>query len=155
MILSKISFPKHQNKVILVLRLLNLDDFSSDFLGLRNLCSLNDPGGSCNLTDLNSLYSPISWAFPDPDPDGLIITGTKMTSVGNFFWNGSSKIQFFTNMVPFLMEAIEAILCYFFENWLMKLKFSNLRNTQIPSPSQFFKVCISNPVARPCRGPFT
>ena len=32
------------------------------------------------------------------DPDGLIITGTKITIAGNFLWNGSSKIQFFTNI---------------------------------------------------------
>ena len=35
-------------------------------------------------------------------------------------------------MVPFLSEAVdlvEASLCYFFENWLMKLKFFYLRNT--------------------------
>ena len=58
-----------------------------------------------------------------PDPDGLIITGTKMTNVGNFLWNGSSKNSIFhEHMVPFLMEAVEAIQCYFFENWLMKLK---------------------------------
>ena len=42
-----------------------------------------------------------------PDPDGLIITGTKITNTGKFLWNGSSKIQFFPNMVPFLMEAVE------------------------------------------------
>ena len=29
------------------------------------------------------------------------------------------------------MEAVEANLFYFFENWLMKLKFFNLRNIQI------------------------
>ena len=33
---------------------------SSDFLGLRNLCSLMDLSSLCNLTGLNSLYSPIS-----------------------------------------------------------------------------------------------
>ena len=33
-----------------------------------------------------------------PDPDGLIITCTKITNTGNFLWNGSSKIQFFTNI---------------------------------------------------------
>ena len=32
-----------------------------------------------------------------------------------------------------MSEAVEASLCYFFENWLMKLKFPNLRNIQIPS----------------------
>ena len=29
---------------------------------------------------------------------------------------------------PFLLEAVEASLCHFFENWLMKLKFPNLLN---------------------------
>jgi hypothetical protein len=33
---------------------------SSDFLGLRNLCSLIDLSSLCNLTGLTSLYSPIS-----------------------------------------------------------------------------------------------
>ena len=34
-------------------------------------------------------------------------------------------------LAPFLSEAAEASLCYFLENWLMKLKCPNLRNTQI------------------------
>ena len=29
---------------------------------------------------------------------------------------------FYWYLVPFLLEAVEASLCYFFENWLMKLK---------------------------------
>ena len=32
------------------------------------------------------------------DPDGWIIPGTKMTNTCLFLWNGSSKIQFFTNI---------------------------------------------------------
>ena len=36
-------------------------------------------------------------------------------------------------MVPFLMEAAEASLCFFFFFFLMKLKCPNLRNTQIHS----------------------
>ena len=40
-------------------------------------------------------------------------------------------------MVPFLSEAVEVSLCYFFENWLMKCKCPNLRNTQLPS---FYRV---------------
>ena len=42
---------------------MNMDDsevLSSDFVGLRNLCSLIDLSSLCNLTGLNSLYSPIS-----------------------------------------------------------------------------------------------
>ena len=33
-----------------------------------------------------------------PDPNGWIIPGTKMTNTGPFLWNGSSKIQFFTDI---------------------------------------------------------
>ena len=36
-------------------------------------------------------------------------------------------------LVPFLSEAIEASQCYFFENWLMNLKYPNLRIILIPS----------------------
>jgi hypothetical protein len=32
------------------------------------------------------------------DPDGLIILSTQMTNTSPFLWNGSSKIQFFTNI---------------------------------------------------------
>ena len=41
--------------------------------------------------------------------------------------------NFHRNMAPFLSEAVEANLRYLFENWLMKLKFPDLRNIQIPS----------------------
>ena len=42
---------------------MNMDDsevLSSDFVGLRNLCSLIDLSSLCNLTGLNSLESLIS-----------------------------------------------------------------------------------------------
>ena len=32
------------------------------------------------------------------DPDGWIIPGTQMTNTSSFLWNGSSKIQFFTDI---------------------------------------------------------
>ena len=38
---------------------------------------------------------------------------------------------FYRYLVPFLSEAVEANLCYFFENWLIKLKCPNLRNTLV------------------------
>ena len=44
-------------------------------------------------------------------------------------------------MVPFLTEAVEASLCYFFENWLMKLKCPKLLKplgTLIHQNSQFY-----------------
>ena len=69
-----------------------------------------------------------------PGPDGLIITGTKMTNTGHFLYNESSEFQFFTSIgYLFLSKAVEASLLYFLENWLMKLKSPNLRNIHIPS----------------------
>ena len=50
-----------------------------------------------------------------------MIPGTKMTNTGPFLWNGSSKIHFF-----YWSIHVEDSRCYFFENWLMKLKFPNL-----------------------------
>ena len=47
---------------------------------------------------LTSLASTALFPQKTPDPDVLIITGTKMTNVGHFMWNGSSKTQFFTNV---------------------------------------------------------
>ena len=47
------------------------------------------------------------------------------------FWQNHENP--FWTLVPFLSEAVEASLCYFFEKWLMKLKFPNLRNMQISS----------------------
>ena len=40
----------------------------------------------------------------------------------------NEKIIFHWYLIPFLLEAVEASLCYFFKNWLMKLKFPNLLN---------------------------
>ena len=36
-----------------------------------------------------------------PDLDDWIVPGTKMTNAGPFLWNGSSKIQFFTDFSTF------------------------------------------------------
>ena len=40
------------------------------------------------------------------DPDGWIISGTKMTNTCPFLWNGSSKIQFFTNIWYFFCRRL-------------------------------------------------
>ena len=82
--------------MILVLKLLNLriwktEVLNCDFPGIRNLFSPIDLSGLCNLTGLNSKCQ-----FPqkNSDPDGLVITGTKITNTGDFLWNGTPKIQF-------------------------------------------------------------
>ena len=58
------------------------------------------------------------------DPHGLITPSTQMTNTSPFLWNGSSNIQFFTDI--FLWEAVETSRYFFFENWLMKHKSPNL-----------------------------
>ena len=100
----------------------NLDDS----LGLTNLCSPIDLSGLCSLQPY--------FLKKHPGKDDMIITGTKMTNTSHLLQNESSRIQFFTDIwYLFLSEAVEASLCYFLENLLMKLKCPNLRNIQIPS----------------------
>ena len=48
-----------------------------------------------------------------------------------FFWQNHENPCWI--LALFLSEVVEASLCYFFKNWLMKLKCPNLRNIQIPS----------------------
>ena len=60
------------------------------FSDLKNLCSLIDLGSLCNLNGLNSLYSPI-YSKKNPDPDGLIITGT---NTGHFCGMDHQKSNF-------------------------------------------------------------
>ena len=82
-------FPKHQNKVILIIRLLN----SRTWMPLKTSVVIFQVNDLCNLIDLTGpkcLYSPF-FLKKHPDPDGLIITGTKMTKTGHFLWNGSSR----------------------------------------------------------------
>ena len=89
MILPKKGFSKHQNKV----KPKNLDDsdvLSSDFPGPRT--------SAASLTSLVSTASKPYFTKKNPDPDGWIIPDTKMTNTGSFLWNGSSKIQFFTDI---------------------------------------------------------
>ena len=87
------NFPKQNDISPQIIKFKNQDYsevLSSDFPGLRNLYSLtdlSDLSGLCNLTGLNSLYSPISLKKL-PDPDDLIIYGTKMTNNCHFLWNG-------------------------------------------------------------------
>ena len=56
-----------------------------------NLCSLNDLNNFNGLNDLDSLISSKYLLI-------LIISGTKMTNNCLFLWNGSSEVQFFTNI---------------------------------------------------------
>ena len=48
------------------------------------------------------------------DCDGWIIPGTKMTITGPFLWNGSSKIQFFTDISTISVRGCWGQLMSFF-----------------------------------------
>jgi hypothetical protein len=114
-----------------------ISDISPQIIDFKNLDDsvVIFPALQTSAVSLTSVASATSLAYSHifskklPVPDGLVITETKITNTGHFLWNGSLKIQYFTNIwYLFLSEAVEASLCYFFENWLMKLKFPNLRN---------------------------
>ena len=65
------------------------------------------------------------------------------------FWkkNWQNHETPFLILAPFLSEAVEANLCYFFKNWLMKLKYTNLLKplvTIIHKNHQFFY--LSEPI---------
>ena len=87
----------------------NKDGFEvlhSDFSGLKNLCSLIDLSGLCNLTGFNSLYSPNS------SKNFLILMvissiTPKWPIVVIFLWNGLSKITIFTDIwYPFCRRLL-------------------------------------------------
>ena len=111
MILSNIFFSKHQNKA----EFKNLDDFEvliSYFPGLRSTAA--SLTSSVSATSLASTASKALVYKKLSDPDVWIIHGTKMTNAGPFLWNGLLKIQFFTDLIPFLLETVEACRCYIF-----------------------------------------
>ena len=72
-------------------------ELSSDFSGLRYLCSFIDLGSLRNLNGLNNLQNPF-FLNKIPDLDDFIPRGTKMTNTGLFLWIGSLKIQNFTDI---------------------------------------------------------
>jgi hypothetical protein len=92
---KSIFFSKHQNKA----EFKNLD-FSkvliSDFPDLRTYeASMTS---TASTTSMASITFTASFHQNITDCDGWITPGTKMTNIGPFLWNGSSKIQFFTDI---------------------------------------------------------
>ena len=59
------------------------------------------------------------------DCDGWIIPGTIMTNTGPFLWNGSSKIQFFTDISTISVKGCWGFQCYCF--WKL------VEETQMPT----------------------
>ena len=97
-ILQKNIFSKHQNKA----EFKNLDDsevLSSDFPDLRT--------SAASVTSAASMTFTASFHQKNTAPDGWILPGNQMTNTAPFLWNGLPKIQIFTDIVPFLSEAVE------------------------------------------------
>ena len=95
-------FPKHQNKVILFLKLLN----SRTWMMLKTSVVIFQAleTSTASLTSAASATSLASTPYflkNRPDP------GTKMTNTGHLLWNESSKPQFFTNIwYPFWQRLL-------------------------------------------------
>ena len=88
-------FSKHKNKA----EFKCLDDsevLSSGFPGLKtsaaSMTSVASTASMASMTSTASLHQKIT------NPDDLIIPSTQMTITSPFYWNGSSKIQFFTDI---------------------------------------------------------
>ena len=129
---------KCQNKVILVLKLLNsrtwmtLQSSKVIFQALEtSAASLTSVSSATSMastasTSLFSQKTSWSWLFDHPCHQNdqyrsLVVDWILKNPI--FHWY----------LVPFLSEAVEASLCYFFENWFKKHKCPILRNVQIPS----------------------
>ena len=92
---KNIFFTKHQNKA----EFKNLDDsevLSCYFPDLRT--STASVTSAASTTSVASMTLTASFHQKNTDHDGWIIPDTKMTNTGPFLWNGSSKIQFFTDV---------------------------------------------------------
>ena len=64
------------------------------------------------------------------DLDGLIISSTQLTNTSPFLWNGSSKIQFFTDIWYFFCQRLLMPADVIFsENWWGRQNLAFLRNT--------------------------
>ena len=124
---QNIIFSKHQNKA----EINNLDDSevpNCDFPGVRT--SAASMTSTALMASMTSMTSTAAFHQKNAHPDGWIISTTKMTNTSAFLRNRASKIQLFSIiiLIPFLLEAVEASLHYFFKHRLMKLKFPNLLN---------------------------
>ena len=138
MILSKHFFfktSKYSNISTQIIEFKTLDNsevLSSVFPGLRNLFSLIDLSGLCNLTGINSINSPISsinflilmiWSSLAP----------KLTILVPFYGIGHQKSNFSLIFGTFSVGGCWGQPMLIFKNWLMKLKCPNLRMSKLPS----------------------
>ena len=102
---------------------MTLEVLSSDFPGLRM--------SSASLTlaaSAASMASPlISTALFHQLMVGSCLA-PKWSKRVLFCWMDHQKSIFDWYLIPLLSEAVEAGRCYFFENWLIKFKCSNLLN---------------------------
>ena len=134
-------FQKHHLKNILVLRLLNSRTRMTLKSSIVIFQALETTAAS--LTSAASVASATSLA--STASTALFYQKTSWSQWFDHQWHQNDQywpffvewfiknLNFHWYMAPFLSEAVEASLCYFFEIWWMKLKCHNLRNTQIPS----------------------
>ena len=125
---KKLSFSKHQCKAVLK----NLDDsevLSSDFPGLRtsaaSMTSTASTTSVASMTSTASFHQRTSWTWWLDHP------WYQNDQYWSLFvgWIIKNPI-FYWYLISFLLEAVEASLCYFFENWLQISKCHNLRHLQ-------------------------
>ena len=120
----------------------------SDFPCIRNLSGLNDLYSLNNLHGLNDLYSLIS-----SKTLLIVMVGSSLAPkwpiLVPFCGMDHQKSNFLLILALFLLEAVEASRCPFFENWWMKLKcplllkpLANLvqENSQSFYPSEPFRI---------------
>ena len=121
-------FSKHQNKA----KLNNLDDsgvLSSDFSGLRiSMASTTSTASVASMTSTASIHKRNYWVLCFHQPRHQ----TDLSWSLNVEWTIKNPL-FYWFLAPFVLEAVEASLSYFFENWMMKVKYPKLRIIQIPS----------------------
>ena len=137
---KKIFFPKHQNKA----EFKYLDDsevLNSDFPDLRT--------SAASVTSAASTTSVASMTFtPHSIKNKILILmvgsslAPKWPILVPFYRMYHQKSNFSLILAPFLSEAVEASRCYFFENWLMKVKCSNLLKPLSTIIQQFFDPSI-------------
>ena len=134
MILPFFFLSKHQNKA----KFRNLYGYEvliSDFPGLKTSVASMRINGLYSLNNLRGLYD--LYSLISSKKVLLLMVGypmaTKLPILVFFCGMDHQKPKFSLISVPFLLEAVEVGRYYIFENWLMKLKYPNLRISEPPS----------------------
>jgi hypothetical protein len=144
-------FSKPQNKIIFVLKLMNSRSRMTLKSSVVIFWSLGTSGASltsaASATSLASTASKALFSQKNSWSWWFDHQWHQNDQYRSFFLEWIIKNpNFHWYMVPFLLEAVEANLCYFFLNWLMKLKFYDLRNYRYlqPKSNMHISICQSH-----------